>query len=179
VTAARQHLIQFNNSFIIIRHQAVVTHNYDQAVVKAQKKGQQKDLPLNLLVPGLLRCRLIAPRYSSYPFLILSCQRDLLSPSSNPIVLRIPSAQSSVISLPVSVASCQPARTRYLSLGCQRCNAARSPTSHCQLNVESYSHFKWDNGETAARPKRLAGPGRKSRKCISVETIAITEKFCR
>jgi len=142
VTAARQHLIQFNNSFIIIRHQAVVTHNYDQAVVKAQKKGQQKDLPLNLLVPGLLRCRLIAPRYSSYPFLILSCQRDLLSPSSNPIVLRIPSAQSSVISLPVSVASCQPARTRYLSLGCQRCNAARSPTSHCQLNVESYSHFK-------------------------------------
>lgn len=35
MTATRQHLIQFNNSFIIIRHQGVVTHNYDQ--VETQK----------------------------------------------------------------------------------------------------------------------------------------------
>lgn len=43
MTAARQHLIQFNNSFIIIRHQGVVTHNYDQAERKRRRRKGRRD----------------------------------------------------------------------------------------------------------------------------------------
>lgn len=43
MTAARQHLIQFNNSFIIIRHQGVVTHNYDQAEREQEDEGEQEE----------------------------------------------------------------------------------------------------------------------------------------
>lgn len=96
VTAARQHLIQFNNSFIIIRHQAVVTHNYDQTGVRELKKANkgrcwaaEKDFPaVSCLSPHRPTwCRLIALRTRP------SRRRFFLSAW-----------------VPVSGASCQPAR---------------------------------------------------------------------
>lgn len=118
VTAARQHLIQFNNSFIIIRHQAVVTHNYDQAVVKAEQKRPTKGRPDSS--PQSSRIAWL-PRATR---LTLPASLPPGSPSSAPL-----SSDSSVFlsqsqSLPASLPG-----TRYLSLGCQRCNPARSPTS--------------------------------------------------
>nr|DAA03628.1 TPA_inf: HDC02527 [Drosophila melanogaster] len=92
-------------------------------------------------LPSIFSYRLIAPRYSSYS----SCQPAARISFLCPIVLRL-------LGLPVSVsvASCQPAwdslSVTWLP-AVQRStksnqSAAKQPTTHCQLNVESYSHFK-------------------------------------